>query len=71
MWLEELKNHIKEDMELWMKDVPDAEPYDYVAQTGIEPWLDMFNEGLTPIEAWEEEKSAIAQDVGEVENENT
>lgn len=64
MWLESLKAIIREDMLTWTTDEDDSAPYDYVAQTGVEPWLDMFNEGLTPIEAWESEKDAIAQDVG-------
>lgn len=64
MWLEELKELIREDMLSWTDNEENDPPYDYVAQTGVEPWIDMYNEGMTPIEAWESEKSAIAQDVG-------
>lgn len=62
IWLEELKEIIRGDMLRWADGNDESEPYDYVEQTGIEPWLEMFNEGMSPIEAWEEEKAAIAMD---------
>lgn len=61
-WLARLKELIHEDMCLWIGDDETQEPYDYVAQTGEEPWLDMYSDGMTPAEAWQAEKDAIAQD---------
>lgn len=58
-WLKVLKRLIKEDMMNWAGQV---EPYDYVAQTGEECWKEMYDDGLSPAEAWQEEKDAIAQD---------